>query len=41
MKKLPEHIYPFKGQTLEREAGRLHYLDEGGGPVVVMVPGNP
>jgi cis-3-alkyl-4-acyloxetan-2-one decarboxylase len=34
-------LYPFQGCYLERSAGRLHYLDEGDGPPVVMLHGNP
>ena len=34
-------IYPFEGRYLDRDGLRLHYLDEGSGPPVVMVHGNP
>lgn len=33
--------YPFGSHYLNVGAGRLHYLDEGGGSPVVMVHGNP
>jgi len=33
--------YPFSSHYLELDGGRLHYLDEGTGPVIVMVHGNP
>ena len=33
--------YPFDGHYLELPAGRMHYLDEGTGPAVVMVHGTP
>jgi haloalkane dehalogenase len=33
--------YPFASHYLEVSAGRLHYVDEGSGPAVVMVHGNP
>ena len=33
--------YPFPSNYLELEGGRLHYIDEGAGPVIVMVHGNP
>jgi haloalkane dehalogenase len=33
--------YPFASHYFEVPAGRLHYLDEGTGPPVVMVHGNP
>jgi haloalkane dehalogenase len=34
-------LYPFASRYLPRPAGRLHYLDEGSGPAVVCVHGNP
>ena len=33
--------YPFKNHYLTVHGHRLHYLDEGQGPVIVMVHGNP
>lgn len=33
--------YPFTSHFLEIAGHRLHYIDEGNGPVVVMVHGNP
>lgn len=34
--------YPFSGNLLELEGGvKMHYLDEGQGPVVVLLHGNP
>lgn len=33
--------YPFGSRYLEVPGGRLHYVDEGSGPPVVMVHGNP
>ncbi|MGB3226137.1 MAG: alpha/beta fold hydrolase [Desulforhopalus sp.] len=33
--------YPFTSRYLQLDGGRLHYVDEGEGPVVVMVHGNP
>jgi len=33
--------YPFKNHFLTIHGHRLHYLDEGKGPVIVMVHGNP
>ncbi len=33
--------YPFASHFLELDGGRLHYIDEGAGPVIVMVHGNP
>jgi haloalkane dehalogenase len=33
--------YPFESRFLELPEGRLHYIDEGSGPVVVFVHGTP
>lgn len=33
--------YPFESNYLSVRGGRLHYIDEGTGPVIVMVHGNP
>lgn len=42
MRSVPKHLYPFKSNFLEIDKGlRYHYLDEGSGPPVVMVHGNP
>lgn len=38
---IPRDIYPFDGQFLLVNGHRMHYLDEGQGPTVVMVHGNP
>ena len=35
------HLYPFASHYLDRDGLRYHYLDEGVGPPVVMVHGNP
>jgi haloalkane dehalogenase len=34
-------LYPFAGHFFDAGGARLHYLDEGTGPPVVMVHGNP
>lgn len=34
-------LYPFRGRHLETPEGRIHYLDEGSGPPVVLVHGTP
>ncbi len=34
-------LYPFRNHYLNLNGGRLHYLDEGAGPPVVMLHGNP
>ena len=33
--------YPFESKYLELEAGRMHYIDEGEGPTIVMIHGTP
>ena len=33
--------YPFESRWLELPAGRLHYVDEGGGPAILFVHGTP
>ncbi len=33
--------YNFKSSFFSSQAGRLHYIDEGEGPVVILVHGNP
>lgn len=34
-------IYPFEQHYLDLPCGRMHYLDEGHGPAVIMLHGNP
>jgi haloalkane dehalogenase len=34
-------LYPFKSQWFESSRGRVHYVDEGSGPVIVLYHGNP
>src|SRR5262249_30857856 len=34
-------LYPFQGKTLNVQGHRLHCLDEGNGPPVLMLHGNP
>jgi pimeloyl-ACP methyl ester carboxylesterase len=34
-------LYPFRSHHLDIGAGRLHYVDEGEGPVLVLVHGTP
>jgi cis-3-alkyl-4-acyloxetan-2-one decarboxylase len=36
-----QSLYPFKSHFVDRGSARLHYLDEGQGPVLLMVHGNP
>ncbi len=44
MNRLPPWLsvqYPFAGNSFQTPAGRLNYVDEGDGPAVVMIHGNP
>jgi haloalkane dehalogenase len=34
-------LYPFKSRWFENEIGRLHYIDEGTGPPILLCHGNP
>ncbi|MFZ5478900.1 MAG: alpha/beta fold hydrolase [Myxococcota bacterium] len=34
-------LYPFEAHWLDVDGGRMHYVDEGEGPVVVLVHGTP
>ncbi|HVJ80993.1 MAG TPA: alpha/beta fold hydrolase [Planctomycetia bacterium] len=34
-------LYPFQGKKIDRRGFKQHYLDEGAGPPVLMVHGNP
>ncbi len=34
-------LYPFESRWLQRSAGRVHYIDEGSGPPILMCHGNP
>ena len=34
-------LYPFQSHEITVEGHRYHYLDEGKGPVLLMVHGNP
>ncbi len=36
-----EELYPFKSHYLDINGLKYHYLDEGDGPVIVMLHGNP
>lgn len=35
------HLYPFRSRWLESSVGRVHYLDEGEGPPILFLHGNP
>lgn len=42
MRDVPEHLYPFAPHWHDRGQGvRMHYADEGQGPPVLMLHGNP
>ncbi|MEE9140989.1 MAG: alpha/beta fold hydrolase [Alphaproteobacteria bacterium] len=38
---LPERLFPFESRFLAIDGGRLHYIDEGAGPVLLLLHGNP
>lgn len=41
MRHVPQQLFPFEANYLDLDGLRYHYLDEGSGPPVVMVHGNP
>jgi len=38
---VPEELYPFESRYAELDGARLHYVDEGSGPPLLMLHGNP
>lgn len=38
---LDERLYPFESRYIEIEGNRVHYVDEGTGPVLLLLHGNP
>jgi len=38
---LSPELYPFESRYLEVNGARLHYVDEGQGPVLLLLHGNP
>jgi haloalkane dehalogenase len=38
---LPEDLYPFQSRYVEVGEARLHYIDEGSGPTLLLLHGNP
>ena len=38
---VPQHLFPFPSRTIEIENCRVHYVDEGSGPVLLLLHGNP
>jgi haloalkane dehalogenase len=39
--RIDRELYPFEPHYLEVEGGRVHYVDEGRGPALVMEHGTP
>lgn len=38
---LPKDLFPFESRFLELDGCRVHYIDEGEGPVLLLLHGNP
>lgn len=38
---VPEDLYPFESRYLDVEGCRVHYIDEGTGPTLLLLHGNP
>jgi len=38
---IPETLYPFESRFAQIEGARLHYVDEGSGPALLLLHGNP
>jgi haloalkane dehalogenase len=38
---VPEQLYPFESHYADVGGGRVHYVDEGSGPTLLMLHGNP
>jgi len=38
---LPDELYPFQSRYAEVEGARVHYVDEGHGPTLLLLHGNP
>ncbi len=38
---VPESLFPFQSRILELDGHRLHYIDEGRGPTLLLLHGNP
>jgi haloalkane dehalogenase len=38
---VPERLFPFRSRFLELAGCRVHYVDEGSGPALLMLHGNP
>ena len=38
---LPTELYPFESRYLQVEGACVHYVDEGSGPTLLLLHGNP
>jgi len=38
---IPEALYPFESHYVEIDGATVHYVDEGGGPPLLLLHGNP
>lgn len=38
---IPEHLYPFESRYRDIDGSRVHYIDEGTGPTLLFLHGNP
>jgi haloalkane dehalogenase len=38
---VPQHLYPFESRYLDVAGCRVHYIDEGSGPTLLFLHGNP
>lgn len=38
---VPDHLFPFESRFIELDGQRVHYVDEGSGPTLLMLHGNP
>jgi haloalkane dehalogenase len=38
---VPQHLYPFAGHFADVDGARLHYVDDGEGPPLLLLHGNP
>ena len=38
---LPHELYPFQSRFLQLDQTRMHYVDEGSGPTLLLLHGNP
>lgn len=38
---VPEHLYPFESRFVEVDGSSVHYIDEGAGPTLLFLHGNP